>query len=104
MHIYDAQLTLGAPQPLPDEAALDGVEEFLSICVATTSAWPHKPAALDFHTTEGRSWRLSLSADGARASPLPASGQGPDTADSSARGTPLSWSSGAGRDPVPRAR
>jgi uncharacterized protein (TIGR03083 family) len=62
LHTYDAQITLGAPQPLPDEAALDGVEEFLSTCCATTSAWPHKPAAVDFHATEGRSWRLSLSA------------------------------------------
>ena len=29
MHIYDAPITLGIPPPLPDEAALDGVEEFL---------------------------------------------------------------------------
>jgi uncharacterized protein (TIGR03083 family) len=95
VHTYDAQITLGTPQPLPDEAALDGVDEFLSTCVATTSAWPHKPAAVDFHVTEGRSWRLSLSADGARTTRLPApgtmpataAGQGPDTADASARGT-----------------
>lgn len=84
MHTYDAQLTVGAPQPLPDEVALDGVDEFLSTCCATTSPWPHQPAAVDFHTTEGRSWRLSLSADGARATGLPA----PATAaDASARGT-----------------
>ncbi|MET7923583.1 maleylpyruvate isomerase N-terminal domain-containing protein [Streptomyces sp. NPDC005349] len=84
MHTYDAQLTVGAPQPLPDEVALDGVDEFPSTCCATTSPWPHKPAAVDFHTTEGRSRRLSLSADGARATGLPA----PATAaDASARGT-----------------
>ncbi|MFC1421230.1 maleylpyruvate isomerase family mycothiol-dependent enzyme [Streptacidiphilus cavernicola] len=93
VHTYDAQLTLGAPQPLPDEVARDGVAEFLSTCCATTAAWPHKPATLDFHAVEGLSWRLSLSADGARASRLPtpaatpATGEGPDAADASVRGT-----------------
>jgi uncharacterized protein (TIGR03083 family) len=87
LHTYDAQITLGAPQPLPDETALDGVEEFLSTCCATTSAWPHKPAVVDFHATEGRSWRLSLSADGARTARVPIPGEAPDTADASVRGT-----------------
>ena len=95
MHTYDAQVTLGAPQPLPDEVALDGVDEFLSTCCATTSAWPHEPAAVDYHATEGRSWRLSLSADGARIARLPtpgtmpatAAGEDPDAADAALRGT-----------------
>lgn len=95
MHTYDAQITLGAPQPLPDEAALDGVDEFLSTCCATTDAWPHEPAAVDYHATEGGSWRLSLSADGAWITRLPtpdtmpatAAGEDPDTADASLRGT-----------------
>lgn len=95
VHTYDAQLTVGAPQPLPDEVALDGVEEFLSTCCATTSAWPHEPAAVDYHTAEGRSWRLWLSADGARTArlsgpctlPSIAAGKDPDAADASARGT-----------------
>jgi len=95
VHTYDAQLTVGVPQPLPDEAALDGVEEFLSPRCATTSAWPHEPAAVDYHATEGRSWRLWLSADGARTARLPqpgavsatAAGEDPDAPDASARGT-----------------
>jgi uncharacterized protein (TIGR03083 family) len=91
VHAYDAQITVGAPQPLPDEAALDGVEEFLFTCCATPSAWPHEPAVIDFHATEGRSWRLSLSADGARSTRLATPGtavdEGPDGADASARGT-----------------
>lgn len=91
VHTYDAQVTVGAPQPLPDEAALDGVDEFLSTCCATTDAWPHEPAVLDFHATEGRSWRLSLSADGARTTRLStggtAAGEGRDAADGSLRGT-----------------
>ncbi|MEU5790576.1 hypothetical protein ABZ754_22980 [Micromonospora purpureochromogenes] len=64
-------------------------------CPATTAAWPHQPAAVDYHATEGRSWRLWLSADGARAARLPTpgtmpatvAGEDPDTADAAARGT-----------------
>ncbi|AZM87297.1 MULTISPECIES: maleylpyruvate isomerase family mycothiol-dependent enzyme [Streptomyces] len=71
VHTHDAQLALGEPKPLPDVVALDGVEEFLTTCVATVSPWPHKPAALDFRTTEGPVWRLTLDGSGARAARLP---------------------------------
>jgi uncharacterized protein (TIGR03083 family) len=85
VHTYDAQLTAGAPQPLPSQAALDGVEEFLSTCCAWTGTWRHEPATVDYHATEGRSWRLSLSADGARFTRLPAPATAPATA--TAQGT-----------------
>ncbi|MEV8439647.1 maleylpyruvate isomerase family mycothiol-dependent enzyme [Actinosynnema sp. NPDC051121] len=71
VHTYDAQLTAGAARPLPDEVALDGADEFLHTCCATTSPWPHEPAVLDYRVAEGRSWRLHLSADGARATRRP---------------------------------
>lgn len=71
MHTYDAQLAGGAPQPLPVELALDGVEEFLFTVCATPSAWPHKPTAFDFHAAEGRSWRLTVDGDGARITRIP---------------------------------
>jgi hypothetical protein len=97
VHTYDAQLAPGAPQPLPDEVALDGVEEFLSTFCTTTEAWPHEPAAVDYHAAEGRSWRNWLSDDGARfarlpipgtvPAPAPAADEDPDAADASARGT-----------------
>ncbi|MER5196443.1 maleylpyruvate isomerase family mycothiol-dependent enzyme [Streptomyces sp. NPDC002755] len=77
VHTYDAQVTVGAPEPLPAEVALDGVEEFLFTCVATTSAWPHKPTAFDFHATEGHSWRLTVDGDGARSTRIPAPGTTP---------------------------
>jgi uncharacterized protein (TIGR03083 family) len=81
VHTFDAQLTVGDPQPLPEEIAVDGVDEFLHTCVATTSAWPHPPALVDYHVSEGRSWRFRLSAEGARI------GHVDGVADASARGT-----------------
>nr|WP_202450918.1 maleylpyruvate isomerase N-terminal domain-containing protein [Streptomyces sp. SID4948] len=106
MHTYDAQITLDAPQPLPNEVALDGVEEFLLTVCATTSAWPYEPAAVDVHVdvpadvpvdghaTEGRSWQVSLSADGARITRLATPGTPPtavgaasDAVGASLRGT-----------------
>lgn len=77
VHTYDAQLTVGAPQPLPAEVALDGAEDFLSTCCATPSAWPHEPTAFDFHAAEGRSWRLTVDGDGARYTRIPAPGSTP---------------------------
>ncbi|WP_033280993.1 maleylpyruvate isomerase family mycothiol-dependent enzyme [Streptomyces sp. NRRL F-525] len=89
VHAYDAQITVGAPRPLPDEAALDGIDEFLSTCCAGTDPWPHEPAAVEYHATEGRSWRLALSADGARATelPVPATETGSDAAGATLEGT-----------------
>jgi uncharacterized protein (TIGR03083 family) len=71
VHTLDAQLAVGAPQPLPEEVALDGVEEFLSTCVSTDIAWPHEPITLGFRATEGRTWRLDLTGTGARYARVP---------------------------------
>ncbi|MEV5282472.1 maleylpyruvate isomerase family mycothiol-dependent enzyme [Streptomyces sp. NPDC051993] len=90
VHTYDAQLSGGAPQPLPLGVALDGVEEFLFTVCGTPSAWPHKPTAFDFHTAEGRSWRLTVDGDGARSTRIPAptaTGEDSDAAGASVHGT-----------------
>ncbi|MFG1740775.1 maleylpyruvate isomerase N-terminal domain-containing protein [Micromonospora chalcea] len=86
VHTYDAQLTVGAPQPLPVEVALDGVEDFLFTCCATTVPWPYEPAVLDYHLTEGGWWRVRLSPDGVQVTRLPA-GADADPADTAARST-----------------
>ncbi len=65
VHTYDAQLTIGAAEPLPTEIALDGVDEFLQTCVTTASPWPHEPATIGYHAAEGRSWWLLLDGNGA---------------------------------------
>ncbi|MFJ8435481.1 maleylpyruvate isomerase family mycothiol-dependent enzyme [Kitasatospora sp. NPDC094019] len=91
VHTYDAQLAGGTAQPLPVDVALDGVEEFLFSVCATSSPWPHKPTAFDFHATEGRSWRLTVDGDGARttriASPTAAAGEDLDAAGAAVHGT-----------------
>jgi uncharacterized protein (TIGR03083 family) len=71
VHTYDAQLAAGAAEPLSETVALDGVEEFLFTVGTTTVPWPHERAVADYHATEGRSWRHSLDAGGARAVRLP---------------------------------
>jgi uncharacterized protein (TIGR03083 family) len=81
VHTYDAEITVGAAQPLPEEIAIDGVEEFLFTCCATTIAWPHEPAVLDYEaTTEGRTWRIWLAADGVRVARRSASDTAPANA------------------------
>lgn len=88
VHTYDAQLTVGAPQPLSEEVALDGFDDCQFTLCATTVAWPHDPAIVDYHATEGRSWRLRLSRNGAQVAHLtPTAGEHPETAHASARGT-----------------
>jgi uncharacterized protein (TIGR03083 family) len=84
VHTYDAQLAAGVPASLPDAVAADGIDEFLHTCVATTSPWPHEPARVDFLAEDGRSWRLDLSASGARVVRRPAADVTPDA---SARAT-----------------
>ncbi|GAB3075160.1 maleylpyruvate isomerase N-terminal domain-containing protein [Pedococcus soli] len=77
IHTHDAQLTAGVPEPLPEDVAVDGVEEFLVTCVATTFAWPHEPAVLDYVVDEGAAWRIRLNADGAQVTRLPDDGSSP---------------------------
>ncbi len=72
VHTYDALITVGTPEPLPDVQALDGVEEFLFTSNSGPASWPHEPASVDYHATEGRSWRVSLAADGVRVDPVAA--------------------------------
>ncbi|WP_174535863.1 maleylpyruvate isomerase N-terminal domain-containing protein [Micromonospora chalcea] len=72
VHTYDVQLTQGAAQPLPTDVAVEGVDEFLTTVAATTVPWPFEPATIDLHTTEGRSWRLTLNGGGVHCDDLDA--------------------------------
>ena len=90
VHTYDAQVTVGAPQPLSSELALDGVDEFLTTRCAGTEPWPYEPVVVDYHATEGRSWRLWVSDGRTRTARLPdgvTAGEGPEKADAAVWGT-----------------
>ena len=90
VHTYDAQVTVGAPQPLPSELALDGVDEFLTTRCAGTDPWPHEPVVVDYHATEGRSWRLWVSDGHTRTAELrygATADEAPEPADAAVWGT-----------------
>ncbi|MFC7528833.1 maleylpyruvate isomerase family mycothiol-dependent enzyme [Actinoplanes sp. GCM10030250] len=74
VHAFDAQETIGKPEPIPAAVAVDGVAEFLSVFLGTLGPWPHRPARVAFQAIEGPSWTLDLSPSGAHADPA-ASGE-----------------------------
>lgn len=86
VHTYDAQITAGKPEPLPEQAALDGVDEFLATC-CVGDKWPHEPAVVDYHAAEGGSWRLVLSSEPSRLVRLPEPATSAEAPDASARAT-----------------
>jgi uncharacterized protein (TIGR03083 family) len=74
VHAFDAQETIGKPEPIPAAVAVDGVGEFLAVGLGSLGAWPHRPARVAFQAVEGPSWLLDLSPSGAHADPA-ASGE-----------------------------
>ena len=66
VHAFDAQLAIGSPQPVPTVIALDGIDEFISVIHGSSGAWPHDPARISLHSTEGPSWLLDLTSTGVR--------------------------------------
>lgn len=69
VHTYDAQLTVGRPEPLPGPEALDAVDEFLHVGCGAMGPWPNEPAVVVLRATDGADWRLELTAAGSHVSP-----------------------------------
>jgi uncharacterized protein (TIGR03083 family) len=69
VHAYDAQETIGKPEPLPAAEAVDGMSEFLVVSLGVRGAWPHRPARVVFRATEGPTWTVDLTPDGAEVGP-----------------------------------
>jgi len=69
VHAYDAQETIGKPEPIPASVAVDGVAEFLQVTFGVAGDWPHRPARIVFSAVEGPSWVLDVTPDGARLDP-----------------------------------
>lgn len=72
VHAYDAQETIGKPEPLPAAVAADGVPEFLQVAVGSLGAWPHRPARIEFAAVDGPSHVLDLTPSGGHLDPAPA--------------------------------
>ena len=81
VHAFDAQLATGTPQPVPEVVALDGTAAFIDVAHGTAGPWPHRPARIGLHATEGASWLVDLTASGAR------SVDGPHETDADLHGT-----------------
>ncbi|MEW1827109.1 hypothetical protein [Streptomyces sp. NPDC088196] len=103
VHAYDAETILGASQPLPDEAALDGVDEFLSTRCAGTGPLAARARRRRIPRDRGPSRRLSLSTDGAR---VTGTADALDAAGATFRARPAcsSWSATAVSRSTPRRR
>jgi uncharacterized protein (TIGR03083 family) len=65
VHARDAQETAGHAEPLPAVIATDGVDEFLTVCLAACGPWPHQPARVAVQATDGPGWLLDLGEKGA---------------------------------------
>jgi len=64
VHTYDAQLAVGAPLPVAEPVAVDGIDEFLTLSWGTAGPWPHAPARVRLRTDEGPSWLAELTSAG----------------------------------------
>jgi uncharacterized protein (TIGR03083 family) len=71
LHAWDAQESIGKPEPIPAAVAVDGVAEFLQVTYGSEGAWPHRPARIAFVASEGPSWVLDLTPAGAELDPAP---------------------------------
>ena len=47
VHAYDAQLSIGRPEPVPDDIAINGIDEFLRYRLAAQGPWPRRPVQIE---------------------------------------------------------
>jgi uncharacterized protein (TIGR03083 family) len=69
VHAWDAQETIGKPEPLPAAVAVDGLAEFLSVGLSTQGAWPHRPARIAFAAVDSPTHVIDLSPSGVTVDP-----------------------------------
>ncbi len=70
VHAWDAQEAAGSPEPLPDDMATDGVDEFLAIVERCAVAWPDPPGTVSLMATDTSeaAWVVRLLPAGAKIS------------------------------------
>jgi len=83
VHAYDAQLSIGRPEPIPDDIAINGIDEFVRYRLAVQGPWHLPPAQIELRasmtpvdTGRGRVmreppmlWLLDLTPEGVRVIP-----------------------------------
>jgi uncharacterized protein (TIGR03083 family) len=74
VHAYDAQESVGKPEPIPAGIAVDTIDEFVVVTLGSLGAWPHRPARIALSALEGPTWLVDLTPGGAKAEPA-ASGE-----------------------------
>jgi uncharacterized protein (TIGR03083 family) len=87
VHAWDAQDSVGKPEPIPAAVAVDSIDELLVVTLGSLGAWPHRPARIALSAVEGPTWLVDLTPSGAKADP-------------SAGGRPLATIRGAASDLV----
>ncbi|MDR0345812.1 MAG: maleylpyruvate isomerase family mycothiol-dependent enzyme [Nocardiopsaceae bacterium] len=73
VHARDAQQAIGQTEPLPADAAADGVAEFITVGLGAVpgwakdpgKAWPHAPGRVELRADDGGYWLIGLRPDGA---------------------------------------
>ena len=66
VHAFDAQEAAGHAEPLPAEVAADGIDEFVTVGLASMGPWPHEPGEVAFAADGAGTRVVDLGADGAR--------------------------------------
>jgi uncharacterized protein (TIGR03083 family) len=69
VHAWDAQETVGKPEPIPAAIAIDTIDELLVVTLGSRGAWPHRPARIALSAVEGPTWLVDLTPTGAKADP-----------------------------------
>ena len=69
MHAWDAQESVGKPEPIPASVAVDTIDELLVVTLGSIGAWPHRPARIALSAVEGPTWLVDLTPSGAKAGP-----------------------------------
>jgi hypothetical protein len=69
VHAWDAQETIGKPEPIPATVAVDTIDELLVVTLGSLDTWPHRPARIALSAVEGPSWLVDLTPAGAKSGP-----------------------------------
>jgi uncharacterized protein (TIGR03083 family) len=69
VHAWDAQETVGKPEPIPAAVAVDTIDELLVVTLGSIGPWPHRPARFALAAVEGPTWLVDLTPAGAKVDP-----------------------------------